>query len=221
MNDFICGSISGLCQIIIGYPLDTYKTMMQNNSFKIKNILKINPYVGLKYPLYGSILNCSITFGTNSYLYENYNFGSLINGFIGGGLISPIVFYFDYFKVQKQLNIQNNFHIWKRKGKIMCFLRESIAFSVYFKTYEILHDKNKYNSFISGGIAGLTNWTVTYPIDTIKTRQTAHNINIYDAIKIGNLWKGYLPCALRAVIVNSYGFYVYQYMHDYLKTAKL
>ena len=219
MNDFICGSISGLCQIVIGYPLDTYKTMMQNNSFKIKNILKINPYVGLKYPLYGSILNCSITFGTNSYLYENYNFGSLINGFIGGGLISPIVFYFDYFKVQKQLNIQNNFDIWKRQGKAMCFFRESIAFSVYFKTYEILHDKNKYNPFISGGIAGLANWTVTYPIDTIKTRQTAYNINIYDAIKIGNLWKGYLPCALRAIIVNSYGFYVYQYMHDYLRTV--
>lgn len=39
---------------------------------------------------------------------------------------------------------------------------------------------------------------------------------IYDAFKMGNLWKGYLPCALRAIIVNSYGFYIYQYTHDYL-----
>ena len=88
----------------------------------------------------------------------------------------------------------------------MCFFRESIAFSVYFKTYEILHDKNKYNPFISGGIAGLANWTVTYPIDTIKTRQTAHNINIYDAIKIGNLWKGYLPCAYEQLLLIHMDF---------------
>ena len=121
--------------------------------------------------------------------------------------------------MQKQLNIKNNFHVWKRQGKTMCFLRESIAYSAYFKTYETLYDKYNLNSFLSGGIAGLINWTVTYPIDTIKTRQTAHNINIYDAYKMGKLWKGYLPCALRAIIVNSCGFYVYQYMHDYLGTV--
>lgn len=219
MNDFICGSISGLAQVAIGYPLDTYKTMMQNNSFKLKYILKINPYAGMKYPLCGSILNCSITFGTNSYLYEQYNFDSLLNGLVSGALITPVVFYFDYFKVQKQLNIKNNFHVWKRQGKTMCFLRESIAYSAYFKTYETLYDKYNLNSFLSGGIAGLVNWTVTYPIDTIKTRQTAHNINIYDAYKMGKLWKGYFPCALRAIIVNSYGFYIYQYTHDYLGTV--
>ena len=87
------------------------------------------------------------------------------------------------------------------------------------KTYDFCYEKNNYNPFISGGIAGLANWTVTYPIDTIKTRQTAHNINIYDALKMGNLWKGYLPCALREIIVNSYGFNIYQYTHDYLRTV--
>ena len=216
MNDFISGSISGLGQVAIGYPLDTYKTMMQNNTFKVKYILKTNPYAGMKYPLCGSILNCSITFGMNSYLHNQYNFDPLINGFISGALISPVVFYFDYYKVQKQLNIQNNFHVWKRQGKTMCFLRESIAYSVYFKTYEYFYEKNNYNPLISGGISGLVNWTITYPIDTIKTRQTAHNINIYEAYKMGKLWKGYLPCAFRAIIVNSYGFYIYQYTHDYL-----
>ena len=38
-----------------------------------------------------------------------------------------------------------------------------------------------------------------------------------DCVKMGNFWKGYLPCAFRAVIVNSFGFYVYQYAHNNYK----
>ena len=215
MNDFISGGISGFCQTIVGHPLDTYKTLSQNNKFKFDKILNINPYAGIKYPLRSSVMNCSITFGINSYLYKNYNFDSCINGFISGAIISPIVFYFDSYKIRDQMNIKYKIDIWSRKGKFMSFLRESFAFSVYFKCYEILHDDFKCNSFLSGGISGLANWTVTYPIDTIKTRQATHNINIIKALEIGNLWKGYIPCAFRAIIVNSCGFYVYQECHNY------
>ena len=63
---------------------------------------------------------------------------------------------------------------------------------------------------ISGGIAGLLNWTFTYPIDVIRTRQMANNISIKKAINQGNLWKGYSACAMRAIIVNSASFYVYE-----------
>ena len=72
-----------------------------------------------------------------------------------------------------------------------------------------MHDKYKINSYLSGGICGVTSWTVTYPIDTIKTRQAFHNISFIDACKQGSFWKGYLTCALRAFFVNSAGFYVY------------
>ena len=36
---------------------------------------------------------------------------------------------------------------------------------------------------ISGGIAGLVNWTTTYPIDVIHARQIAQHISIKQAIK--------------------------------------
>ena len=67
MNDYIYGGISGLCQTIIGYPLDTIKVKLQNN----KNIkdLKLNKIMsGIKYPLRSSIFICSINFGSYNYM---------------------------------------------------------------------------------------------------------------------------------------------------------
>ena len=66
------------------------------------------------------------------------------------------------------------------------------------------------NPLISGGIAGLCNWTATYPLDVIRNREIAQNINFREAMKMGGLWKGYSFCALRAVKVNAIGFFVYE-----------
>ena len=55
--------------------------------------------------------------------------------------------------------------------------------SVYFGSYHKARD-NGYNSFISGGISGLANWTFSYPIDVIMSRQIAQNISISQAYKL-------------------------------------
>ena len=81
--------------------------------------------------------------------------------------------------------------------------------SFYFGSYNYLKDQG-FNPLISGGLAGLLNWTTTYPIDVIRSRQIAQQISIKQAIKMGNLWKGYSVCALRAVIVNAANFWVYE-----------
>ena len=88
--------------------------------------------------------------------------------------------------------------------------------SAYFGSYDYLK-KHEYHSLFSGGIAGLANWTLTYPINVVKSRQMAQNISIKQAIKIGNLWKGYTICATRAVLVNATNFYVYESLMKYLK----
>ena len=80
----------------------------------------------------------------------------------------------------------------------------------YFGGYFYCKHELKLSPLISGGIAGLLNWTFTYPIDVIRTRQMANNISIKKAINQGNLWKGYSACAMRAIIVNSASFYVYE-----------
>ena len=53
------------------------------------------------------------------------------------------------------------------------------------------------NNLISGGLAGITSWTITYPIDTIKTR--IQNISFSKAIKQYNLFKGLSVSLLRAL----------------------
>ena len=42
-----------------------------------------------------------------------------------------------------------------------------------------------YDPFISGGVAGLLAWTLSYPIDVIKNRQMAKNIDFKSALKEG------------------------------------
>ena len=83
------------------------------------------------------------------------------------------------------------------------------AMSVYFTSYNYAKDQGL-NSLVAGGLAGLSNWTLTYPLEVIKNRQMVQNISIKDAIKIGNIWKGYPICATRAVIVNSINFWTYE-----------
>ena len=101
------------------------------------------------------------------------------------------------------------------KGGYSTFARESIASSVYFGSYFTFRDYGLH-PLISGGLAGLCNWTTTYPIDVIKSRQMAENISISKAIKMGKLWRGYSVCAARAVIVNAIDFWIYETVKDWL-----
>ena len=91
----------------------------------------------------------------------------------------------------------------------MTTMRESLAFASYFGSYDWLKTQ-QVPVLIAGGLAGLLNWTVTYPIDVIKSRQMAQNIGIREAYSQGQLWKGYSVCALRAILVNAAIFYTYE-----------
>lgn len=209
MNDFYCGACSGAIQSLMGHPLDTYKILSQNNKFSIY----VNPWKGIQYPMMTSVINCSLTFGINENL-KKYNLPNYISGFISGAFISPIVYVSDNFKINEQMNNNKKItikskSILQNKGKIASFFRESLAFSVYFSTYDQAKTYTN-NSMISGGIAGLANWTITYPLDVIRNRQMATQVSFHEALNVGNLWKGYAFCAIRSVKVNAVGFYVYE-----------
>ena len=212
MQDFFHGAISGVVQTIVGFPFDTLKIRIQNNE---KNIFNKSLFSGISYPMRSSVANCAITFGVSSKL-NSQGIDEFCSGFISGACIVPIVYVSDTYKIQRQLhaNTANFYKIpWSdlmyRRGKFSTFLRESFAFAIYFKSYSVVNEYLN-NSFISGGIAGLLNWTATYPLDVIRNREIAQNIKFRDAYKMGNLWKGYSFCAIRAVKVNAVGFYVYE-----------
>ena len=170
---------------------------------------------GIKFPLISSTVICGINFGTYR-LLRDLHYGPGEAGFISGIIVTPIVYLSDTGKISRQLGINCNWITLlkeRKQGWTATLARESIAFGIYFKTFEECKE-NGIHPFFGGAAAGLANWTATYPIDSIRSRQLAYKCTIMDAIKKGNLWNGYIPCAVRAVTVNSVGFYVYDKLKE-------
>jgi len=228
MKEYISGGLSGIAQILVGYPLDTMKVLKQNNiKINMKNSLNYN---GVKYPLQLSIISNSIVFGIsntlnkyNIYQYStnkkiNNNINMFINGYVAGIVSSPFVYIYDIKKTNVQTNNNNKLKDFMIKSKFnglfMTIMRESIGFGTYFCVYDLLKNEYKYNTEISGGLAGVTNWTITYAIDVIKNRQLSNNISIIEAYKMKNMFSGYKYCLLRAFIVNSLIFSVYEKINN-------
>lgn len=211
MNEFIAGSLSGFSQTIIGHPFDTVKVCIQNGqSFSPKNMSFSDYFRGMSYPLGFSIMINALSFSAYNSLLTKYNQNHIVAGTLSGLLVSPIIHFQDIGKIQRQLGNSLTLQSFLTlRGIHSTMLRECCALSIYFSTYNIMRSHD-YNSLISGGIAGLTNWTLTYPLDVIRNRVYGQNISMFDALRLGSLWRGYSFCASRAIIVNAVGFKVYE-----------
>ena len=214
MNDILSSIGVGVNQVLIGHPLDTCLTLIQNKK-KWKGLQLKDYYRGYKYPLCSSILfNCTV-FPIYNRTIDYTNSGAL-SGLISGICVSPFVFLSDLGKIKRQTNqkIKLNDFI-HNKGKLAVFTRECVAMTTYIGTYEYCKKQNLH-PLLGGAFAGLSNWTLSYPIDVVKSRQMAQNISIKQAIKFGNLWKGFHICAIRAVIVNAMNFWTYETVKGWL-----
>ena len=148
MQDFINGSLGGLCGVILSHPIDTIKTRIQiGSSPNIKSAIKMGKfYSGIKPPLLGIPLEKSIVFGFYNLAKEN-GLNNFFSGIIGGFMSTLIVTPVEYFKVNLQnknvidfKNIKiNNIY----KGFIPTVFRETPGFGIYFTTYNYLN--NNYN----------------------------------------------------------------------------
>lgn len=208
-KSLISGFFSGIIHTIIGYPLDTIKTLKQSeNKINNKNLFK-----GLSYPLAQiSIIN-SVTFGSNHYFkkFNDNNISNFYTGIISSIICTPL----DKYKIMRQYNLKYDINIKNitnsfRKTHVVG-LRELPATYIYFASYDKLKENN-ISIFLSGSIAGVNSWLFTYPMDTIKTRiQSNNSKTILEAIKKGNLFSGLGFCLSRAFIVNGVNFSVYEF----------
>lgn len=211
------GFVSGIIHTIIGYPLDTLKTLKQSE----KKINNNNLFKGLSYPLAQiSIIN-AVTFGSNNYLkkFNDNNVSNIYTGLISSFICTPL----DKYKIMKQYNLKYDIHlkniIKTYKKTHVVTLRELPATYIYFASYDKLKENNV-PIFLSGSIAGVNSWFFTYPFDTIKTRIQSNNCKtIMEAIQVGHLFKGLNYCLARAFIVNGVNFSVYEYMNKLLKNV--
>jgi solute carrier family 25 (mitochondrial carnitine/acylcarnitine transporter), member 20/29 len=208
MNDFFAGAISGISQITVGHPFDTAKVRIQNNE-SIKSLSLKQYFRGIHYPLMSSTIINGMLFDIYNRVYKKTN-NTIFSGALAGIITSPVIFIFDVAKTRRQLGEKNTFRtFYKSRGFSVTVLRECVAFSTYFSTFHYLK-QNNIDTLISGGIAGLMNWTVSYPIDVIRNRQIGKNMSFKEAYLMKQFWKGYTICAIRAVLVNSVGFWVYE-----------
>ena len=203
MHEFLVGGVIGLVQAGIGHPFDTAKTLLQNGQ-SFRKLRPFEYYRGVAYPTAASLAFNVVTFPMFDYLQVKTNNNAYISGAIAGIAIAPIDYAFDIGKIRRQTLTRVPLHL---NGATLRCLRTIIAQSVYFGVYfDITHTTGP---LIAGAAAGLANWTITYPLDIVSTRQIAGNLLIREAMG-GGLWKGYLPCAIRAILVNSATFYVYE-----------
>lgn len=203
--DYFSGFISGLAQTAVGYPLDTIKVRRQ----LIGHMPISGLYAGVYYPALTAGLLNSVSFGIAGSTAEKHgHLGSgIIAGSISGLLSAPI----EYYKIRKQMNLPTSGPVDLSRGPWRGNLalgttvaRDAIGYGAYFPVYYGLKDYGV-GTLPAGAAAGMISWTVSYPLDTIKT-------GIQSGIETRSLWSGYQACMVRACLVNAVGWYVYEYV---------
>jgi len=215
MTDFVAASCVGLAQIGVGHPFDTSLTLIQN-SRKWWGLPIKSYYRGWKFPMTSSIVFNATVFPVVERT-QQYTGSVFLSGLLAGVCVAPFMYCFEYGKIRKQTQQPVTINgLLNNSGRIAMLSREMVAMSSYFGMYNYMRDNN-YHVLLSGGMAGLANWTLTYPIEVVKNRQLAQNISIRQALSQRNIWKGYPICATRAVLVNAANFWTYETVKNLLE----
>eukprot|EP01130_Rhizamoeba_saxonica_P010769 TRINITY_DN4440_c0_g1_i1.p1 TRINITY_DN4440_c0_g1~~TRINITY_DN4440_c0_g1_i1.p1 ORF type:complete len:297 (-),score=52.88 TRINITY_DN4440_c0_g1_i1:7-897(-) len=125
-------------------------------------------------------------------------------------------------QIYKVHGIRGMFH-----GFVPTLLRDSICFPLYFMGFEgTMHYLNANNNgnpslavaTLAGGVAGFLFWGILYPLEMVKTRLQYEPLTVssrkYHGVVhcfttilkeegFASMWRGYVPCLLRAIAVNS------------------
>ena len=208
--EFIAGACNGISQAFVGHPLDTIKVLQQNNS-NWRTLKLIEFMRGVRYPLYYKIVTKSLCFDLDNRINIKNDFA---RNAVVGLYLSPFTHFLDLFKIYRQNGesiTKINYHDFINYRAFACTIgRDVISYSLYIPTYTYMKNQD-YGTLVSAGTAGFINWSASYPIDVIRTRQITNNKNtLIDSINMGSLCKGYNACALRGIITTIVGFTVYE-----------
>ena len=119
------------------------------------------------------------------------------------------------------------------RGMGVTTVREFFGYGIYFLTYEagmrrVLpsynNDRSEIPSYLVvafGAMSGVTLWTLTFPVDVIKTRiqtdLTGRYKSALDCIRatyaeggLASFYRGFTPCLLRSMPVNAITFVAFE-----------
>ena len=210
--DLFASFCVGWSETLVGFPFVTAKVLVQNKQSWRQPFLHY--YRGVKYPLISSVGFNTLVFPVHERLHPTY--GHFWSGVIAGVAVTPQMFFMDTFTIRRQTNQSVSLGMFRgARGAAMTGCRETLALGSYFSVYHRVRQDT--NSFVAGGCAGLANWTLTYPLDTLRTRQIAQRCSLQEAVGQGRFWKGFRFAAVRSVVVNSVSFSVYERVMKYMK----
>lgn len=190
------GFVSGSLQTIIGHPFDTLRVRLIASQYRLRGV-----YKGYLSALSAGCVSNAFLFGIEESLYDKNHWKS---GFYSGFFSSFIIHPLEYIKCRNQIDqkicIQNMF-----RGVQYTVARESIGSAAYFYTF--YHYNSGVGDFHAGGIAGITSWCLTFPLEVIKTRIQC---DITAPFNYRNLGLGFLITMTRSYVVNAFLFYTYK-----------
>jgi hypothetical protein len=186
-----------------------------------------------------------MVFGTYNTMCS-YEYNGIIAATCAGAAYSLVSCPAETIKIRSQTNITINQSVWTEivhnikyndmsvralyKGLSTTLPRDVIATNVQFNSYTYI--KNELSpqyglyqaSVIGGAISGGIYWIPSYPLDIIKTNVQKYRITPREAcfrlmqVKgYRGLWRGFIPCITRSIIVDSLGFPMFEYMHNLTK----
>jgi solute carrier family 25 S-adenosylmethionine transporter 26 len=185
-SHLLIGGVSRSIAVSITYPLDTLKTVMQNNATQNLKYNYHNLYNGYRYTLVTQALYGMTVFGTyeNIKIYlgnENNTFAyfqsALIADIIGSVLLCPCEVIKQNVQIGRFTSVYSVVQSTKLKGLYKGYsgllLRDLPFRVIQLPLYDTLKDRygtSLYNSCFIGATAGMVAAAITTPTDVIKTQ---------------------------------------------------
>lgn len=214
MEDFkkiIPGFTMGMVRAIISHPFEMMKLKSQIN--QKENFYK-NLFKGVHYSVITNALERGIQFG----LYEKFKLNdNNLNSSAKASIISTTltlpynIILLRNIIMKSTIQLQRNIFY---KSVFLEYGRNLSGSILFLSSYNYLKEKEipvLYRAPISSCFV----WTLTYPIDSYKNILISQQKKI--DINIKRLYKGIQYPLMRSIPSSIVGFYVYEYMLEYLK----
>jgi hypothetical protein len=212
IKKFIPGFVMGVVRSIISHPFEMLKLKSQMN-------LNEQMYKNLFKGLHLSVISNSLERGIQFYYFEDIKkkTNNLVLSSLYASCISTTIS-LPYNIILLKKNILNkSIHLSKSIIKTSVALEYSRNLTGSF-TFLYAYNKLKELSFPIYACAILSStfvWSLTYPIDNIKNQIIAGNPIKYN---LSFLYKGIQYPIMRSIPSSTVGFYVYEYLNNYLNT---
>lgn len=214
MEDFkkiIPGFTMGIVRAAISHPFEMMKLKSQIN---YQGVFYKNLFKGIHYSIITNALERGIQFG----LYEKFKLNdNNLNSSAKASIISPSLTLPYNIILLRNVIMKSSMQIPKNifyKSAFLEYSRNLSGSILFLSSYNYLKEKELpilYRAPLSSCLV----WTLTYPLDSYKNILLSNQNN--EIINMQRLYKGIQYPIIRSIPSSIIGFYVYEYMLEYMK----